>query len=215
MSGHTSPPGSFRLSVSGIAGTLPASHREATQVEQRVAFTAAEFEAQAMPHLNDVFRTAARVLRDAARAEDVVQDVYLQAWKSFARFEQGTNCKAWLYKILFHSISHYRRKWFKLRLLSEEEEYLEENLTWTPSIPERLTDEEILAALDKLPSDFRNVVLLVDVEEFSYKEAAEILGVPIGTVMSRLSRGRRQLRDHLAHLARAWGIGRAAAKGTV
>jgi RNA polymerase sigma-70 factor (ECF subfamily) len=77
-----------------------------------------------------------------------------------------------------------------------------------------LTDAEILAALDKIHADFRNVVLLVDVEEFSYKEAAEILGIPIGTVMSRLSRGRRQLRDHLSHVAKAWGIGHAAAKGT-
>jgi RNA polymerase sigma-70 factor (ECF subfamily) len=172
-------------------------------------FTQAEFDAETTPHLNDLFRTASRVLKDPARAEDVVQEVYLQAWKSFHRFEPGTNCKAWLYKILFHSINHYRRKWFRLRLLSENEEYLEDNLTWSPPIPEHLTDGEILAALDKIPGDFKNVVLLVDVEEFAYKEVAEILGIPIGTVMSRLSRGRRLLREHLAQVAQSYGIGKA------
>jgi RNA polymerase sigma-70 factor, ECF subfamily len=177
-------------------------------------FTQADFEAEAMPHLNDLYRTASRVLRDPSRAEDVVQEVFLQAWKSFQRFEPGTNCKAWLYRILFHSINHYRRKWFRLRLLSENEEYLEDNLTWTPPLPEHLTDGNILAALDKIPSDFRNVVLLVDVEEFAYKEVADILSIPIGTVMSRLSRGRKHLREHLAEVAQSYGIGKAAVKGT-
>lgn len=173
----------------------------------------AEFEAEAMPHLRDLHRTAQRILRDPARAEDVVQEVFLQAWKSFNRFEPGTNCKAWLFKILFHSINHYRRKWFRLRLLSEKEEYLEENLTWTPPVAETLTDEEILAALDRIPPDFRSVVLLVDVEEFAYKEVAEILSIPIGTVMSRLSRGRKLLRESLAGVASSYGITKAAVQG--
>jgi RNA polymerase sigma-70 factor, ECF subfamily len=177
-------------------------------------FTHGDFEAEAMPHLNDLFRTASRVLKDPARAEDVVQEVYLQAWKSFHRFEPGTNCKAWLYKILFHSVNHYRRKWFRLRLLSENEEYLEDNLTYSPPVAEHLTDDEILAALDKIPADFKNVVLLVDVEEFAYKDVAEILAIPIGTVMSRLSRGRKLLREHLAQVAQSYGIGKAAVKGT-
>ena len=177
-------------------------------------FTQADFEAEAMPHLNDLFRTASRVLKDAARAEDVVQEVYLQAWKSFHRFEPGTNCKAWLYNILFHSVNHYRRKWFRLRLLSENEEFREDNLTWSPPVQEHLTDEEILAAIDKIPANFKNVVLLVDVEEFAYKEVAEILAIPIGTVMSRLSRGRKLLREHLAHVAQSYGIGKTAVKGT-
>lgn len=176
--------------------------------------TEADFEAEAMPHLNDLFRTASRVLKDAARAEDVIQEVYLQAWKSFHRFQPGTNCKAWLYKILFHSVNHYRRKWFRLRLLSENEEFREDNLTWSPPVPEHLTDEEILAAIDKIPADFKNVVLLVDVEEFAYKEVAEILAIPIGTVMSRLSRGRKLLREHLAQAAQSYGIGKTAVKGT-
>src|SRR3954451_19362561 len=132
------------------------------------------FEAEAMPHLNDIFRTASRMVGDKARAEDVVQEGYLQAWKTFARFETGTNCRAWLFKILFHCVNHHRRKWFRFPLLKETEEFLESNLTSAPSIPDRLTDEDILAALDRIPADFRSVVLLVDVEEFAYKEASEI-----------------------------------------
>jgi len=173
----------------------------------------ADFEAAAMPHIDDLFRTAQRVLRDPSRAEDVVQEVYLQAWKSFERFELGTNCKAWLYKILFHSINHYRRKWFRLRLLSQKEEYLEENLAWTPSLPDHLTDAEILAALDDIPPNFKSVVLLVDVEEFAYKDVGDILEIPIGTVMSRLSRGRKLLRERLTGVAASYGITKAANQG--
>jgi RNA polymerase sigma-70 factor, ECF subfamily len=172
--------------------------------------TLESFEAEAMPHLNDIYRTAQRILRDSERADEVVQEVYLQAWKSYDRFEPGTNCKAWLYRILFHSVNHYRRKWFRFRLLSEHEEHLQENLAWTPPVPDRLTDKDILAALDAIPPDFRSVVLLVDVEEFAYKEVASILQIPIGTVMSRLSRGRKLLRRRLANVAKSYGIGRAA-----
>src|SRR5713101_3239292 len=151
------------------------------------------FDAEAMPHLNDIFRTASRMVGERARAEDVVQEVFLQAWKSFARFESGTNCRAWLYKILFHCVNHHRRKWFRFPLLKETEEFLEANMVASAEVPEKLSDREILRALDRVPADFRSVVMLVDVEEFAYKEAAEILSVPIGTVMSRLSRGRKLL----------------------
>lgn len=171
------------------------------------------FETEAMPHLNDIFRTATRVLGERARAEDVVQEVYLQAWKSFDRFETGTNCRAWLFKILFHCVNHHRRKWFRFPLLKENEEFLEANLTYSPPVPDHLTDEEILAALENIPGDFRSVVLLVDVEEFAYKEAADILQIPIGTVMSRLSRGRKLLREQLAGVARSYGIARTAEEG--
>lgn len=167
----------------------------------------ARFQAEAMPHLNDIFRTASRILGDRARAEDVAQEVFLQAWKSYDRFETGTNCKAWLYKILFHCVNHHRRKWFRFPLLKETEEFLETNLAYTPPVAEHLTDAEILAALDRLPVDYRAVVLIVDVEEFAYKEASEILAIPIGTVMSRLSRGRKLLREQLAGLAQSYGIG--------
>lgn len=173
------------------------------------ALSAARFESEAMPHLNDIYRTAARILGDSSRAEDVAQEVYLQAWKSFARFEAGTNCRAWLFKILFHCVNHHRRKWFRFPLVTEREEYLLENLAYSPPVAEHLTDAEILGALDRIPGEFREVLLLVDVEEFAYKEAAEILAIPIGTVMSRLSRGRRLLREKLADVARSYGIGTA------
>ena len=166
-----------------------------------------EFEAAALPHLSDIYRTATRLLSDSTRAEDVLQEVYLQAWKSFDRFETGTNCRAWLFKILFNTLHHYRRKWFNIRIVKESEELIEQTAACAPPVLERITDEEILAALAGVPEDFRSVVLLVDVEEFSYKESAGILNIPIGTVMSRLSRGRKLLRERLAGVARSYGIG--------
>jgi RNA polymerase sigma-70 factor (ECF subfamily) len=172
----------------------------------------AEFDAEAMPHLNDLYRTALRVLGDRARAEDVVQEVYLQAWKSFHRFERGTNCRAWLFKILFHCVNHHRRKWFRFPSLKETEEFRQANLAAPAPVAEQVTDGEILAALQRIPPDFRSVVLLVDVEEFAYRDAAEILRVPIGTIMSRLSRARRLLRDQLAGVARSYGIRKTATR---
>ena len=171
------------------------------------------FEAEAMPHLNDIFRTALRVTGDRVAAEDVIQDVYLQAWRSFDRFEEGTNCRAWLYKILFHCVSHQRRKWFRFPRLKETEEFLEANLTQPITVPQHLTDEEILAALDGIAQEFRSVVVLVDVEEFAYKEVAEILSIPIGTVMSRLSRGRAMLRKRLSGVARSYEILKSSPQG--
>jgi len=167
-----------------------------------------EFEAAALPHLNDIYRMAARLLGDGTKADDVVQDVYYQAWKSFDRFEAGTNCRAWLFKILFHTVHHYRRKWLNVRMVKESEDVLENVSATEPPIPEHITDEEMLQALNEVPTDFRAVVLLVDVEEFSYKETAGILNLPIGTVMSRLSRGRRLLREKLLDVAHSYGIGR-------
>ncbi|MEO8370593.1 MAG: sigma-70 family RNA polymerase sigma factor [Candidatus Solibacter sp.] len=186
-----------------ISGAMQASGRPAGE----------RFEAEAMPHLQDIYRTALRVTGDRAAAEDVIQEVYLQAWRSFERFEAGTNCRAWLYKILFHCVSHQRRKWFRFPLLKETEEFLEANLVQPTSVPDRLTDEDILAALDGIAQEFRSVVLLVDVEEFAYKEVAEILSVPIGTVMSRLSRGRALLRKRLGGVARSYGIVKSAGQG--
>ena len=172
------------------------------------------FEREAMPHLGDLFRTATRVTGDRSRAEDVVQETFLQAWKSFGRFQPGTNCRAWLYKILFHCLSHYRRKFLRFPLLDDATGFLESSIPYSAPIPESLTDEQILAALDRIPVDFRSVVLLSDVEEFAYKEVAEILGIPIGTVMSRLSRARKMLRGHLGDVAKEYGIGRQSEKGT-
>lgn len=172
-----------------------------------------EFEAAALPHMNDIYRTAVRLLGAGSGADDVLQDVYLQAWKSFSQFQPGTNCRAWLFKILFHTLHHYRRKWLNVRMVKESEDILEHTVAGGPALPEHITDEELLAALAEVPQDFRAVVLLIDVEEFSYKEAAGILNVPIGTVMSRLSRGRRLLRERLVDFARSFGIGRTHREG--
>src|SRR5689334_24861948 len=101
-----------------------------------------EFEAAAMPHLADLYRTATRLLADSTKADDVVQDVFLQAWKSFDRFEVGTNCRAWLYKILFHVVHHHRRKWFNVRMVKESEEILDQVAASPEPIPENLTDAE-------------------------------------------------------------------------
>lgn len=166
-----------------------------------------DFEAAAMPYLADLCRTAVSLLGNRTEAEDLVQDVYLQAWKSFHRFELGTNCRAWLYKILFHRLHHHRRKWFQLRLMKDEDS-LERDLQYEPPIPDQLTDTEILTALENVPADFREVLVLADVEDFSYKEIAATLDIPMGTVMSRLSRARKMLRVQLAGPAAELGIGK-------
>ena len=162
----------------------------------------ADFEAEALPHLDDILRTAVRMTGERSRAEDALQETYLQAWKSFDKFEKGTNCKAWLYRILFYTVHHQRRKLFRFPLADDPEETLADTLTAPEPVAETLRDEDILRALDCLADDYRAAVLLVDVEEFSYKEAAQILQVPIGTVMSRLNRGRGQLRKRLSGVAR-------------
>src|SRR5579864_1632171 len=119
-----------------------------------------EFEAAALPHLHDLFRTAARLTGDRARAEDVVQEVYLQAWKSFHRFTAGTNCRAWLFKILMNTMHHQRRKWFNFRSMQETGTDMEDTVVYAPPIPEKLTDEDVLRALDRVPAEFRTVVVL-------------------------------------------------------
>lgn len=166
----------------------------------------ASFESEAMPHMNDVFRVAMRMLRDQAKASDAVQETYLVAWKSFHRYERGTNCRAWLFQILFNVVRHERRNWFKWLTGAKEDLADTVVLTAPEPVPDKLQDKAILAALDEIPAQFRAVVLLVDVEEFSYKETSAILEVPIGTVMSRLSRGRMLLRERLTDVARSYGL---------
>lgn len=179
-------------------------------MERRESTKEADFESAAFPYLDDLYRAAAHIIGNRTEAEDLVQETYLQAWKSFDRFELGTNCRAWLFKILFHVIQHHRRKWFRIKLTDEGDEIFEQTLVYEPPVPQDLTDEEILDSFQKIPQQYREVVLLSDVYDFTYKEIAETLGIPQGTVMSRLSRGRQQLRAHLADSAGAMNSRRAA-----
>lgn len=109
-----------------------------------------DFEAAAMPHVNDLYRTAMRLLGDAARADDVVQDVYLHAWQSFEDFALGTNCRAWLFKILFHKLRHYRRKWMSLRIVKDSEEILEHAESHGPS-GSRRRESQTLVRVSRRP----------------------------------------------------------------
>lgn len=166
----------------------------------------AAFEAEAVPLMADVFRTANYLTRDRAQAEDLTQETFAQALKSFHRYQTGTNCRAWLISILYHLNSKRKYKLGRLKLVEDTEEQIAGTVAFVPPIPEEIKDEEILLALDKLPQPFREVIVLTDVEEFSYKETAAFLQVPIGTVMSRLSRGRKLLRQELTEYARSFGI---------
>ena len=171
-----------------------------------------DFEAAAMPHFADLYRTAKWLVQNSGEAEDLVQEVYLEAWKSYHRFQPGTNCRAWLFKILFHRLHHFRRRWIKASKVDAFEGLEQDDIASPPAVAEEIQDADILLALEKLPMEFREVVLLADVQEFSYKEVADTMRIPVGTVMSRLSRGRKLLREALSEVAKSYGI-RAAYEG--
>jgi RNA polymerase sigma-70 factor (ECF subfamily) len=149
----------------------------------------ATFEAQALPHVDRLFRLAMWFERDRSEAEDVVQETMLQALQSFHRFEAGTNCRAWLATILQHVRSNRRRARARSPLVED---------------PHDRVAEDVLAALKRIPVQFQEVIVLCDVEELTYKEIAETLAIPIGTVMSRLHRGRSLLRSELGPSTRAF-----------
>lgn len=167
------------------------------------------FEEEALPYLQDLYRIAMWMARGREDAEDLVQETLSQALRSFHRYERGTNCRAWMTKIMYHVNGKRLRKLGRLRLVEDTEEMIAETIAFEPSIPTSLTDEDVIAAVKRVPDNYRQIVLLADVEEFSYKEIAEILRVPIGTVMSRLHRGRKLLRMELSDYARAYGIEKA------
>ncbi len=170
------------------------------------------FEAEAMMHIDDLFRTAKRLTMHEVDAEDIVQETFMQAWKSFDKYELGTNCRAWLYKILFHKFEHQRRKKYtQAKYIQEADDLVFLSAAYNEPIPENLTDKQVITALDKLPEHYKSVILLADVHEFDYKEVAEVLEIPIGTVMSRLNRARTQLKKSLVGVAKAYGIGVASA----
>ncbi len=152
------------------------------------------FEIEALPHLKLIHRSALRIAGNKTGADDLTQEVYLQAWRSFDRFTAGTNCRAWLYQILFHTVSHYRRKESRYFTLLPELENLFPVLPPALRPTPRFSSDEWSRYIQQLPPRFRRVLILVDVEEYSYNEAANHLKIPIGTVMSRLCRARRQLK---------------------
>lgn len=169
-------------------------------------YTIEHFEAEALPYLSDLFRTASRMVASAADAEDLVQETYLQAWKSFHKFQQGTNCRAWLFAILFNKIRHYHRAQYTAKVVAVDDEILAQIPDSQTLVSDTIRDEDILAALEKIPIAYREVILLADVQEFPYRQVADILEIPIGTVMSRLSRARGLLRKGLVEVAKEYGI---------
>lgn len=174
------------------------------------------FQALVEEHLDGLFGAALRLARNRPRAEDLLQETFLRAWRSFHTFRPGTNARAWLYRILMNAyIDGYRKATREPEVVDQEdvdEFYLYTKVQESDDLrragnPEevllsRLMDADVKGALDSLPDAFREVVILADIEGFSYKEIAEILSIPIGTVMSRLHRGRRQLQVKLWDYAR-------------
>jgi RNA polymerase sigma-70 factor, ECF subfamily len=165
-----------------------------------------EFDRSALMYLPELVRVASRLCGSRDAADDLVQETYLQAWRSFHRFEPGTNCRAWLYKILLFSHARQQRRQTRRPIMVALDAAAEAAFTADAPTPDTLTTSSVKAAFESLPQVYRVAVMLVDVEEFSYREAAEALDVPLGTVMSRLNRGRRLLRVELAKQAAAFGI---------
>lgn len=171
------------------------------------------FESEAMPHAHSLFRVALWLTRDHTTAEDLLQETLTQALSSFHRFTPGTNCRAWLVSIMYHRHSKKRWEARRLHLVSDAHERISETIPFEPPTPQNVTDEEVLSALESLPRPFQEVVILADIEELSYKEIASATQVPVGTVMSRISRGRKLLRSRLAEYARAHGFERLSLAG--
>lgn len=176
------------------------------------------FRREALVHLDALYGTALRYTRSREAAEDLVQETVLRGWKKWHQFEEGTNCRAWLFRILTNTfINGYRRRTKEREILEAERGGRLADRFFSVGAAKRWADPEVgyadrnlspgvLSALDALRPDFRTVVVLADLQDFSYREIAEIVGCPIGTVMSRLFRARKTLQAALVEHAHAYGI---------